>query len=409
MITDASAVSEKFEKTTCNICRGFARFCKLTICPFYRNLFSEHLVRKLSSKVITGPSPPTVLVGEKGYPKVSVGPAVILAEETRPDFVENPVQWLDSSLEELLKTRLSLFYGKTLKHVKTASRGEKVLEAVREAAASYRPVEIEVTVSGSPSSVPGFGVRSAPYGPSAKIETLSLVGNISVPRRVDSIINDPDVSATNALTNLYEKGFNEYYLTRMFSAGLLGRVSERKLVPTEWSITAVDDILARKIYEKVRQNNVISEYRLYSFSAVENSGQVLLTPTPWMYELLEGWLKHPSKTPYSDHEYLRPRKTYAENTGGAYYAVRLSVLRHLAARKEQSGAVVFFEIYPGWIPLGVWRFREIVRKALERPPEKFQKLEEALEAISRRTAIPVERYIAASKLIPLLKNQQKLG
>lgn len=349
-----------------------------------------------------------MLVGEKGYPKVVVGPAVALSDAFRPDVLDNPSEWLSSTVEDLLKLRLSLFFGKTVKPVKTAIKSSEVLAVVQESAVSAKPVEVEAVVTGTLSSSPGFSVRSAPYGPSAKVESLSLVGNVSVPRRVDSYINDPEVPANRALANLYLSGFDEYYLSRVFSVGLLGRKPERKLVPTEWSITAVDDIISRRLFEEVKENNIISEYRLHSFRAVENAGHVILTPTPWMYELLEGWLKHPHKPPYSDHEYLRPRKTYAENTGGAYYAVRFSVLRHLTARREQSGAIVFFEIYPGWVPLGVWRFREIIRRALEQPPEKFQTLDEALKEVSKRLAIPVNRYLPQSKIIQFIKKQEKL-
>lgn len=409
MISEAYAVSEKQEKTSCNVCHGFARFCKINTCPYYRKLFTDALVNKLSSKTFAGPSPPTVLVGEKGYPNVVVGPALMLNETTSAELLENPAEWLNKSLDELLKIRLSLLFGRTVKPVKAAVKTDKIVGLMQESAVSVKPVDFETSFSGRLSSRPGFSVRTAPYGPSAKIETIHLVGNVSIPRRVDTLIHDKDVSAAAAVTSLYSSGLHEYYITRVFSVGLLGHPTERKLVPTEWSITAVDDILSRSLYEKVKHHNVISEYRVHSFKAVENAGHIILTPTPWMYELLEGWLKHVNNQPYSDHEILKPRKTYAENTGGAYYAVRLSILRHLHNRGEQSGAIVFFEIYPGWIPLGVWRFREIIREALEKPGEKFQTIDEALQTLSTRLSIPVSKYIAKSKLIPFIRNQSKLS
>jgi len=406
LINGAHAASERYEKTTCKVCHGFARFCKISSCPYYRNLFTEAVFNKLSSKNVSGPSPPTLLVSEKGYPKVVVGPAILLVENTSPDFLEKPADWLNHSVSELLRLRISLLFGRTVKPVKTT---DKMVKLLKESAASSKPVDVEAVFSGGYSFNPAFKVRTAPYGPSAKLENMHLVGNVSVPRKVDSLIHDPDLSATEALTTLHEGGFDEYYLTRLFSMGLLGTALERKLVPTEWSITAVDDILSRKLYEKVRRHRVISEYRVHSYQAVENVGHVILTPTPWMYELLEGWLKHVNSSPYSDYEIHKPRTTYAENTGGAYYAVRLSILRHLHQRKEQGGAIVFFEIHPRWIPLGVWRFREIIREALKRPGEKFQTIDEAIEHVSKKLDIPINKYIAASKLIPFIRHQQKLG
>ncbi|MEM4304321.1 MAG: hypothetical protein QXQ70_10610, partial [Candidatus Caldarchaeum sp.] len=57
-----SASERKIEKTTCSVCRGFARFCKLTTCPYYRNILTESEVVKITSGVVYGPSPPTVII-----------------------------------------------------------------------------------------------------------------------------------------------------------------------------------------------------------------------------------------------------------------------------------------------------------------------------------------------------------
>jgi len=397
----------KNETIKCEVCRGFARFCKISTCPFYRNVLKEVGLAKISSDIVFGSSPPTVIVGEKGYPRVWVGPTVSLIDQPQTTALDNPSEWLEASIEDLLKIRLTLLYGRAVKSVKTY--GDPYLQTVQETSSSVKPVDIELATEGELSIRPGFGVRAAPHGPSAKIKKIKIASNVSIPRRVDSMINDPYVSSVEAVIQLYSQGFDEYYLMRLFSAGLLGRSPERKLVPTEWSITAVDDILSRKLYQEVRKNNVIPEFRVYSYEAVENAAHIILTPTPWMYELLEGWLKHAHHPTYSDHEYLKPRTTYAENTGGAYYAVRFSILRHMKVKHFQAGAIVFFEILPGWIPLGVWRFREIVRVALTKPAEKHQTFEEALETVSRRLRIPMIEYVKKSWLINYLRKQQLLS
>ncbi len=400
--------SEEREEYLCNVCHGIARLCKLNTCPFYRGLLRQNIAAKLRGRELGGPSPPTFLVGEKGYPRVALGSAVVYADDVNPLLLESPSKWLEFSVDELLRLRLSLFLGLTINHVKTPTHARGLFTAMQESAASTKPVEIEITTAGTVNTLPGFSIRTAPYGPSARIEKVKLVSNVTVPRKVDSYLNDPYVKAEEALTSLYKTGHDEYYLTRLFSAGLLGLARQRKLVPTEWSITAVDDILSKQLYQQVKHYSIINEYRVHSYSAVENSATIILTPTPWMYELLEGWLKYRNNPPYSDHEILRPRKTYAENTGGAYYAVRLSLLRHLAERREQSGAIVFFEIKPGWVPLGVWRFREIVKKALEQRCERFQSPDEALAHIEPRLSIPLHAYIKQSSLISFLRKQSTI-
>ncbi|MCX8203191.1 MAG: hypothetical protein N3H32_02610, partial [Nitrososphaeria archaeon] len=67
-----------------------------------------------------------------------------------------------------------------------------------------------------------------------------------------------------------------------------------------------------------------------------------------------------------------------------------------------------FEVGRDWIPLGVWRFREVTAAALERPPERFQSLEEALERVRPRLELPLERYLAKSAVIRTLVSQGTL-
>jgi hypothetical protein len=397
----------RVEGVECGVCRGMARFCRLNTCPYYRELLSEARISRISSSdIVYGPTPPSILVGERGYPWVAAGPAVCLLESAEQGPYDRPADWLETSLDRLLAMRLSLFYGRGRASVLEARKRTRLAETLQESAASSKPVDVEVKLAGRTLYRPGFGLRTEPYGPSARAADFKVVGNVSIPRKVDSLTSDVDVGAEESVAVLYRTGFDEYYITRVFSAGLLGRRVERRIVPTEWRITAVDDILSRKLYRQVSGMAEISEYRLYSFQALENAAHIILTPTPWMFELLEGWLKHSSI--YSDHEFIRPRRDYAENTGGAYYAVRLSILRHLAGRAELAGAIVFFEVSPGWIPLGVWRFREIVRRALEGGCEKFADLGEALEHVRQRLEMPVERYLRASKLIPFIRGHCRL-
>jgi hypothetical protein len=84
------------------------------------------------------------------------------------------------------------------------------------------------------------------------------------------------------------------------------------------------------------------------------------------------------------------------------------VLRYLRERRENAGAVVFFEVDRGWIPLGVWRFREITRVALQKPFVKFQSLKEALEVVGKGLKMGIAKYIKASSIIPQLLSQQTI-
>ncbi len=402
--TPPSAAEAKGERMVCEVCRNVARHCKLSRCPFYRELLEEvELERRLRGETVSGPTPPFLLVGEKGYPEVFAGPYVSLDPDAA--LSEDPRAWLRRSLEELLKARLALAFCRTKVNVRTAERSGR-LEEVREAAASVKPVEIEVRRSGSVSFRPGFGLRTMPHGPALRMVDARSVGNPSIPRVVDELIEER-VRAEAAVVELAERGFDVYYITRLLSSGLLGSAS-RRMVPTEWSITAVDDMLGRYAIRRIKSFPTINEFRVHRFEALHNRAVVLLTPTVWMFELLEGWLRYPEDSPYADHELHFGRTDYAENTGGAYYAVRLSVARHLERIRRQAGAIVFFEVGKGWIPLGVWRFREVTAMALEGRYETFGDLREALEHIARFLELPLGRYVAKSKLIRHVMLQSRL-
>ncbi len=54
---------------------------------------------------------------------------------------------------------------------------------------------------------------------------------------------------------------------------------------------------------------------------------------------------------------------------------------------------------PDWVPLGVWRFRELARKAFENPSWEGQTLEEALEEVGNRMEIHSSHWINHSKTL----------
>ncbi|MHA2192688.1 MAG: Nre family DNA repair protein, partial [Candidatus Thorarchaeota archaeon] len=51
-----------------------------------------------------------------------------------------------------------------------------------------------------------------------------------------------------------------------------------------------------------------------------------------------------------------------------------------------------------WVPLGVWRFREIARRALQSHGKKFTSLDEALEEVGSHLRNPIDRWLKVSKL-----------
>lgn len=100
-------------------------------------------------------------------------------------------------------------------------------------------------------------------------------------------MGDTDLKAVKGVTKLYSEEINQRHITRILSAGLVGQEKKRRLVPTTWSITAVDDILGRSLWKKVLRKPWINYCYLFGHKALGNNVQILMYPSAWMFEVLE--------------------------------------------------------------------------------------------------------------------------
>jgi hypothetical protein len=127
-----------------------------------------------------------------------------------------------------------------------------------------------------------------------------------------------------------------------------------------------------------------------------------------MFEALEAWIVGPDVWPVADHEFREGRRDYPRNLVGGYHATRLPVLEYLRRQGRQAGAIVFLEVLPHWIPLGVWRFREIARRALGREPFRSSTIDEALEELSSHLHLPLERWLSRTRILDFHLRQMRL-
>ena len=404
-----ATLAEVRREIACRVCQGDIKRCRLAICPYLdrvRAWFTER--RDLQTKNLFGASPPSAFVGSWGYPKVLVGPLVPPVRDEDTSILDASESWLSYDLAEILRFRLSLVRGKAPRRVAEARTPDSILSTVQEAAMASKPIDTEMWFTRKPTLVSPFSARAPPSGPSADLTKVDLTSNPSVPRRVDDLVSDTDLGAGEAVTDLYDHGITQSQITRVFSVGLLGTKDRRRLVPTEWSITAVDDILAKGLVDEVRGFPWIPEFEVTNASGLANNVAILLFPQAFMFEGLEAWNLEANPTPAHDHEFAGGRTTYPDQIAGAYHATRLPVLEHLAARRRQAGAIVFMEVYEDWVPLGVWRYRELARAALAKKPSRFEDFESAEAEIGRRLRLPLANWWRASVLRAYLRSQRRI-
>ena len=397
-------VEAEAERSVCPVCHGDYKLCRLDICPYLRHL-KTLLGRVESSRTLFGSSPPSSLVGSWGYPRVYVGPLTPpLIDDT--SLMERPELWLDMPLEKILSMRLSLVRGRVRANVREAGDPGRMLQSIQELGMAYTPTDVELWFSKEPKITPGFMVRTAPWGPSASLERAIIASNPLVPRTVEKAVSDTDLKASRAVVELYRGGISLSQIVRLLSLGLIGTKRWRRLVPTEWSITAVDGQVGRWLRKQVREKRWINSYQVYSYEAHHNKVSILMLPGPWMFEVIEVWHKDGTRI-YRDHELPWEPDKYPEEVGGAFHALRLPVLEHLHRVGSQASVVAVAEVREGWIPLGVWRFREICRRALSKA-ETHDEVEEALNALDKHTWSPRTLWERNSVILKLTRSQTRL-
>jgi DNA repair protein NreA len=405
------ARSEQSHEVSCEICKGNRLVCvqNSSRCPVFLRAKGLIDIEKMVGKTeFFGPSPPGVFLGSYGYPNLLAGPLVPVVQEPDPSLLDSPDRWLDKSIDELLRYRFGLVRGKSNVKVQDARNPDKTLSLVQEIVMSETPTDTELVLKKKPYVKINLLTRSSPHGPSGVVERLSLASNPDVPRQIDKVVSDTDLAANEGAQSLYRSGISQQHIVRMFSIGLLGSSRARRLVPTEWSITAIDDILAKDLRSRVLDYPRLDEFRLFSAHSVGNNVHVLLFPTNWMFEALEGWLTGPRPEVFGDYELNRGRKDYPTSIAGAYHASRLPALEYLNKIRRQAGAIVFLEVTREWVPLGVWRFRELARRALTGDASRFTTLEGALSEARKRLLIPYHHWAGASRLLSYYKQQSVL-
>ncbi len=293
-------------------------------------------------------TPPRFLIGEYGYPKVNVG---VMTGEEGNHF----------DLKDYVSKRLLMINNVKRMEIRA---NNKVSSAVKEAALSIKKVDLEIKAEGVDKRIHNFKLYGI-YGPRVSVKNVRVVDNVKTKPIVESIVND-EVKATEAAEILYHKKLDVDYIMQLFTTGNLG--IQKKFVPTRWSITAVDDIIGKKLISKVKEYPLINKIGIGIGKLHGNQITIFLIPDVWGFELNEHWEKNTFVGEHfvRDYEEYFGRKDYAENTIGAYYATRLAVAEYLNKIKRQALVIVFREITPEYeLPLGVWVVREAVRRAME--------------------------------------------
>ena len=368
-------------------------------------------------------SPPSVFIGSKlKYPLVNVGILSPLERDEDAWIYDDAEFWAKNNfgIRDVVSLRESLLNSRFQSRVTDPrASNRKFVEMAQELALASRPVDLEIELKSKVG--PGFKRDRVvvPQGMNAPLKKAKIIGNVKIDSKLDKVMSD-EIKAVEAVEFLYHNNFSEYTLSKVLSVGVLGLKKDRKLVPTRWSITATDDMIGKKLLEKIRNYPWIENHELFFGEFMGNCYLVMLFPNIFSYELFELYLPGSSWNPgneikaATDMEDFYGRTNYASNTAGGYYAARLPILEYLEKEKKQASILVIrIELPTYWASLGVWVCREATKKVLGNNNLKFSDMKEMLESARKISMIKFgydpSKILKKSKILENIKTQTTLG
>jgi DNA repair protein NreA len=239
-----------------------------------------YLRKKMAPKVgenFFGPSP-SVFIGHYGYPNVFAGPLGALEERQE---IDDPSQWIKKDYAEIIELRSLMIRSKQAQNIFSADRFTHDMQDI--SLATNSP-DIEVGFKKKPLLKFSVSQYTQPMGPTGMIDKFKVVENPKIPNFVEAVVTD-DLKANDSAVSLYSKGIDVYKITTILSAGTLG--IKKKLVPTRWSITATDDIIAKNLIKDIREFRQIDDILVFESQHLDNHFLIFLMPGSWEFENFE--------------------------------------------------------------------------------------------------------------------------
>jgi len=202
---------------------------------------------------------------------------------------------------------------------------------------------------------------------------------------------------------LYNRGIEISKIQKCFSVGMFGK--KRKLVPTKWSITATDSIIAESLVSEILEFDLIDSCRVFSHDHLGNLFSVVLFPHRWLFENQEAWHTGNGIGFGSDIEDAKGID-HPPVTAGAFFAAKLGVAEYLLEKKCQASALVLREIRPEYaVPVGVWQIREAIRSAMKNEPYIAENFDDGVTFAAKRMSVSKSEWLSKGDMLSMLKQK----
>ncbi len=231
-----------------------------------------------------GSSPPELFVGKFNYPHVYTG---ILAPTDHDELsfqLSAPEEWFKQnlSIDQILTNRSMMIYSRFMSDVKKPNEG-KLLGVMQEVSMAEKPCDVEFFLKKKPIVRLEMDGRSNPVANPAPLERARLTENPKIAKKVEYVVSDTDLKAKDAILDLYNHDFSVSSMIKLLSAGLLGIKPQRTLVPSRWSVTAVDDVISKKGLEEIRHFDPLDCIQVFHDEYLGNHYEIILFPRVWLF------------------------------------------------------------------------------------------------------------------------------
>ncbi len=206
------------------------------------------LGQAVTGRQVTAFSPPGIVVEAAKYPIMM---ASVLASTEPSEYLsifDHPESWMGLDREAIMSMRRQLFRFTVPIDARTMEPAQFV-EVLQTIALSVSPIAIEVeTTSLPPRGLYQLGGQ-LPASSLVKISSLEIVSDPEI-SRVAKRITELDIPASEAAWKLLDYDYSLDQVARLMSVGLLGRLQNRRFVPTRGAYKAViDAYISRSLIE----------------------------------------------------------------------------------------------------------------------------------------------------------------
>ena len=389
----------------CARCKAQKMLCGRSKCPILEKFYISMNLKYV--KEVQGSSPPSVFIGSKNYPKVNVGPAAPL-KNGDTSYMEDTSKLINLPLDDIISIRYSLYRGFRNLNVDSPRNPPSYLLDVYDLVLSSKPTFVEMEYYKITETLQ-IDAQSQPFGPGGIIKRFEHTHGTSN-QKLEKVYYDSDLKAYDAVVLLNSNGVPFHEIQKVFSLGMLGNSKNRKLVPTRWSITAVDSILSEYYENRIKNYEDIDGYYFFENHNLGNNYFIFVFPWSYIYENIETWgigSVWVGNRGMSIEEEFEDGKRKVRNPkmGGSFFATKLPILEYLDSIQKKAGILAIRYVTGDYyIPIGVWQVRENIKLAL-RNRKAISNIDDFFHIVREKTGVDFKYF---SKIYKIVKTQKRL-